>query len=171
MNPKEPFYYEEIQKMDQWWYRLAILIGPAVIWTLFLLQVVFGIEVDKDPGTEIVLTIVWLLVGIFMPWYLLSSRLITVIASDGIYVRFKPYHFKYQRFLFSDIEKVETMTYRAIRDFGGYGIKFVKNTKIYNVKGNKAIKIFFKNGKSLVIGTQVPDQLDASIRNVFRPKM
>jgi len=72
-----------------------------------------------------------------------------------------------KRYLISDIETCESVTYRPIRDYGGWGIRysFTKRSWAYNITGNKGVEIKFKGGRKLLIGSQRADELAAAICN------
>ena len=55
--------------------------------------------------------------------------MITEIRGDGLYVRFI-------LFGFNETESAEATKYRPIRDFGGWGIRYGRTGKAYNVSSN-----------------------------------
>jgi hypothetical protein len=57
------------------------------------------------------------------------------------------------------IEKYEVITYDPILDYGGWGIKYNRHGKAYNVSGNKGLQLYLKNGKRILIGTQKESEL------------
>lgn len=93
--------------------------------------------------------------GLIVIVLFLFVRMDTVLKKDGIYVRFFPFHQNYRKYLWKEIAKVSVREYNPIRDFGGWGMReelFGKG-KAYNVAGNKGIQLVFKDGSTLLIGT------------------
>jgi hypothetical protein len=54
---------------------------------------------------------------------------------------------------------MEVITYRPIIDYGGWGVRFGRKGMAYNVSGNIGLLISRKNGKTILIGTQKPDEM------------
>jgi hypothetical protein len=95
--------------------------------------------------------------------WLLSMTLITEVRPEGLYVRFKmlwpertiPYY---------QIVKAEAQTYRPILDYGGWGVRGIAPVKAFNVSGNRGVLLSLTSGQTLMIGSQRPDQLAASLQ-------
>ncbi len=47
--------------------------------------------------------------------------------------------------------------YSALKDYGGYGVRYGKNAKAYNVTGNKGIQIELIDGKRILFGSHHPE--------------
>ncbi|TDS57530.1 hypothetical protein [Myroides indicus] len=61
-------------------------------------------------------------------------------------------------FSFSEIETYKIINYGFV---DGWGIRFtMKYRTVYNIKGNKGLFIKLKNGKTFVIGTQKPKEIN-----------
>ena len=86
--------------------------------------------------------------------FFLYIELRTEIDERGIRVRLRP--IAKNVFLWEQIEKVEPVTY----GFVGYGLRFsFKYGTVYNIKGNKGIAVYLKDGGRFVIGTQRPEEI------------
>lgn len=59
----------------------------------------------------------------------------------------------------SEIAAAEAVTYRPLRDFGGWGLRYGALGKIYNAKGNEAVRLTFTSGRILHIGSQRAEEL------------
>lgn len=46
-------------------------------------------------------------------------------------------------------------------EYGGWGVRFGKGGKAFNVSGNRGLKLYLKSGRSLLIGTQKDKELIA----------
>jgi hypothetical protein len=87
-------------------------------------------------------------------WLFYRLKLITEVRDDGVYVRFFPWRAKL--IPFRDINRCEVRTYRPIREYGGWGIRYGRNGKAYNVSGDRGVQLEFIKGCSLLIGSQQP---------------
>lgn len=63
------------------------------------------------------------------------------------------------------IERVEATTYRALREFGGWGIRLGRRGWIWNVLGDggRAVELTLKEGRPLLLSARDPAALVAAI--------
>ena len=138
--------FQEEQSFDQIWVwallgiELVVMLVPLILtgqpwWTLIL-----------SVGV-MVLTMV----------LLASFKLYTRIDSSGVHYRMKPFHFKEQTIIWDDIDQIFVRKYSPILEYGGWGIRFGRNGKAFNMRGNYGIQIVKKDGKRILIGTQNPE--------------
>lgn len=163
---KRNVYFFERQHFRQWW-LWAIMVGLNLLFIGgFILQIIFNKPFGNNPMSDaglIITTGIFLLLSI----YLLSGSLKTFINSDGVYIRFSPFHVRYKFYDWRDIDSVQIRRYNPLREFGGWGIRFGKHgTKAYNVSGKIGVEFFFKNGKSVLIGTNQPDYLKTVLKQL-----
>ena len=62
-------------------------------------------------------------------------------------------------FPFHSIQKVEAVTYSPIMEYGGWGLRYGRKGKAYNVSGNKAVFLTLCNEKNVLIGSQKHGEL------------
>ncbi|MFC7356950.1 hypothetical protein ACFQO1_04580 [Jejudonia soesokkakensis] len=143
----------EIQRFDQWWFRL--IMGAVLLVTV--IPIILSYEtLAKDP------TSLWLAIGtsIFtlLLFILLSFwlKLETKIDEQGIYYGFWPFHLKLKQVPWREIEKCYVRKYNPLTEYGGWGYRtgFGKKSGAMNVKGNIGIQIELSNHKKLLLGTQ-----------------
>ncbi len=148
--------FKETQRFTQWWLWL-ILIGTwgSIIYAF----------VQEPPQTNVAYWVTGL-IAIGLPILFWQMRLTTRVSSDGIRVRFVPFHFKEQFYPWDSIESAQVRTYSPLREYGGWGIKYGFNGqgKVYNVSGNQGLQLIFKSGEKLLIGTKKPDEIQAAVR-------
>ena len=148
--------FKETQRFTQWWLWL-ILIGTwgSIIYAF----------VQEPPQTNVAYWVTGL-IAIGLPILFWQMRLTTRVSSDGIRVRFVPFHFKEQFYPWDSIESAQVRTYSPLREYGGWGIKYGFNGqgKVYNVSGNHGLQLIFKSGEKLLIGTQKPEEIQAAVR-------
>ena len=54
---------------------------------------------------------------------------------------------------FDSVRKAETWTYSPLKDYGGWGIRYGRNEKAYNVSGNKGVMLTLTDEQNLMIGS------------------
>ncbi len=99
-----------------------------------------------------------------------STTLKTSIDKNGIEYRFFPLHFKTQRINWNSVEKYEVIRYHPIRDYGGWGIRYGRKGKAYNVSGDRGLQLHLNNGKNILIGTQKEKGLKEFLIELFNLK-
>ena len=150
--------FREIQRFKQWWIWILVLIGPVFSWYGAYQQLILKKPFGNNPTSDTGMFIIFIVVGILFPLFFLSIKLITEVRFDGVYMKYFPFHLSFRKITSPHEVKVyESHTYSAIKDYGGYGIRFGKKGKAYNVSGNRGIQFELLNGKKILIGTQKPE--------------
>jgi hypothetical protein len=100
--------------------------------------------------------------------FFLSITLETKINEEGISVRFFPIQLNSKFFFWNEIEKVEVVRYNPILEYGGWGYRGLNYSRkrAINISGNKGIKIYFKDGKLLLIGTQKKEEVEKILTKI-----
>jgi len=161
--------FREVQGFRQWW--LWVLLPATALGTIGLFgygiytQIIegnpWGDRPMSDAGlltTAIATTI--LVAGVAA--LILSARLTTEVRSDGLHIRFFP--LKWKAINFDTIASYEARTYRAIRDYGGYGIRWGRAGKAYIVGGNEGLQLMLNDGRKILIGSRRAGELEAAMR-------
>ncbi len=158
--------YQEIQRFNRTWIWLGLIPSAIAIAGLFGIgiykQLVKGQKFGDHPMSDTALVIVFISVmALFILVALLFgfAKLVTRIDKNGISFKFFPFHFKFQRMNWEQIENCEVITYHPIRDYGGWGIKSNATGKAYSVSGDKGLQIYLKTGKIVLIGTRNEKEL------------
>ena len=151
----------EEQRFRQWWIY-------SVIGILFMGMI---LALITNPSDEEKITS--LLIGLFilsLVIVLISIlRLHTRIDNAGITTRFSPFPKSKKHFPWSEIEKCYIRKYSATLEYGGRGLRILKNKKAYSVAGKYGIQIVINNGRHFFIGTQKP--MDATnVVNYYKNK-
>ena len=155
----EKTYFTEEQQFTQVWIWILVGVSSAAA----LLPIFFT---DLDIGTKIILVC-----AAALPLVLFSSmKLKTTVTNEGIYYRFYPFQQKDRHIPWADIDLVYSRTYKPIREYGGWGIRYGirKVGKAYNVSGNQGLQIIFTNGKKLLIGTQRPEEIEVAVMEAMK---
>ena len=169
MNLNQQIHYKEVQRPNQIWIW-AIVLGIAILmWIGFIRQVVMGIPFGSHPGSDMEVIILWIIFGIAFPIVMLGwLRLITEVRDDGVYVRFVPFHLTPRVFLYKDITHYESLNYRPLRRFGGWGIRWnFSGEKAYSISGKQGV-LMEVNGDKVLIGSREPKRLVEVMDRVSR---
>ena len=156
--------FTESQRFRQWWLWAIVIPGPVFLIWATIAELFRTASEGGGIGTVFVLALFTLLFGIVLPAFLFRAGLETEVYEDVVRVRFIPIHRNWQSFEFISIDAVEAKTYRPIRDYGGWGIRYGGPGKAYNVSGNHGVLLDLADGTTLMIGSQRPEELAAAIR-------
>jgi hypothetical protein len=165
-NQRGSFY--EVQGFRNTWVLALVLPISLFLIVLFgygmIKQLILGHPWGSRPLSDTALAIIgplFILFGIGLTCLFYSCQLITEVREDGLYVRFFP--LTHHRIPFEDIAHFEVRTYSPIREFGGWGIRYGKGGKAYNVSGNRGVQLELSNGKRLLIGSGPAEELARAI--------
>lgn len=149
------------------WFRLPFALSiPILVSIVVFLKGIIGLKQDSPELIWIAWAAVLLIIfSIVISIVLIIVKLETEVRSDGLYVRFSPFHTDYKKFTSDSISEYYICRYKPLREYGGRGIRFGKNGKAYNMSGNKGVQLVLKNGRRLLIGSQKPQELAEAINS------
>jgi hypothetical protein len=98
------------------------------------------------------------------------AALYTEIREDGLYVRFAPFHRRAQRIAWEDIRAWQVVRYRPVLEYGGWGLRYGRGGKAYNVSGNVGLRLTLAGGEGLLIGTRRGAELEEALASVIPGK-
>jgi hypothetical protein len=155
--------FKEEQRYDQWWFWLMVLAAFAVavgpVWYGLIYQVNTGQPWGDEPSSNgelaLIASLVTLLMGVLL-FLFKTMRLQVEILEDEIRFRYPPLIRKWRSISREAIEKYEVGKYRHIKAYGGWGIRYGlgKQGKSFTVIGRTGLKLFLKNGKVILLGSQ-----------------
>jgi hypothetical protein len=159
----------EVQQFRQRWLWVPLLLISLMIIGLFgygmVQQLLFGQPWGDHPlsntGLLIVGPLTFLLTGGLI-YLFYQIQLITEVRADCLYLRFAP--FTSQKIPFNEIKGCAVRTYSPIREYGGWGIRYGRRGKAYNISGNRGVELEFIQGSPLLIGSQKPEALAEAIK-------
>jgi hypothetical protein len=155
--------FRETQKFRQpllW----VVLIAISLITILVaVVQSGFGIPVGNNPAPDNVLIIIVLVFGMVLPLFFYLLAFTVEIKIDGIYYRFYPIQLSYRHIDWNELRCAESVTYRPLAEYGGWGIRYGRNGMAYNVSGSKGVRLIKKDEKQLLLGSQHADELAMAI--------
>jgi hypothetical protein len=168
-NPDSNVIFREVQYFRQWW--IWLISGITVAEVVVVMTVAILLPAMKEHPGHIGSSTIALFAAavgtaaLFMV-LLLASHLITEVRSDGLYIKFWPFHLSYRKIPLEDAQKIESVTYDPLGDYGGWGLRGGRAKRAYNVMGNRGVKITYHDGHSTLIGSQEADELLGCIREI-----
>jgi hypothetical protein len=162
--------FHEVQKFRQTWLWIILLLFclPAVAIPAYAMirQLIIGEPWGNRPMSSTGLLVTGLLSILSCAMLTLLFRtlqLVTEVRRDGLFIRFYPFHRSFRQVPLERVVRHTVVTYKPLRNYGGYGIRYGLSGKAYNVSGNRGVRLEFSDGKHLLIGSQRPEELDAAI--------
>jgi hypothetical protein len=163
--------FSERQKFKLWWLLLILLsINGLFIFGIYT-QVILGQQFGDKPMSNAGLLTITALFS--LPTILIfTSRLDTIIKSDGIYVRFFPFHLSFKHYTWDSLTKSFVRTYSPLTEYGGWGLRvgFFGQGNALNVSGHEGLQLEFNDHKKLLIGTNKPAELTEILNKIGQLK-
>jgi hypothetical protein len=166
--------FREEQRFRQLWIWLLLvftaLLGVWIFGYGMVQQMIFRKPWGNEPMSDTMLIIVAIAYFLFsggLIWLFCAAKLVTEVRSDGLYIRFYAFHRSFHKIPLENVARFEARTYKPILEYGGWGVRWTMKGKAYNVSGNRGVRLDFKDGKHLLIGSQRPDELAQAIGSIF----
>ncbi len=158
--------FSEEQRIPRAWLLLFLpgTGGSALVgWGVYqqvVLHRPFGTKPLSDAG---LLAIFLLSAGVISGgiWLIGSMKLTTAVEPGWLHVTYRP--FVNRRIALTDIMRWEACTYRALRDYGGWGIRWGLGGQCYNARGNRGVQLVLAGGKRLLIGSQRAEEFASAL--------
>ena len=157
-NSTYPLYRETQYFRQVWLWALVLFISLLSLYGAFQ-QLILGTPFGNNPAPDSVTVVLAIIFGIVLPLFMYTMNLTTEVHSDGLYIRYFPFHLSFHRIAAEEIQRYEVCTYSPIKDYGGWGIRFGRKGKAYNVSGNRGVQLELSNRKHLLVGSQKPEEL------------
>lgn len=150
--------FREDQRFTQPWLWALVVVAAVAVWGLVAAQLV-GSGGDESGWAVAILAVV---VGAGLPVLLAFIRLTVQVFADRVEIRFRP--FVRRTIAFDSLVAVEAVTYRAVREYGGWGVKGWSRRKVaYNVSGDRGVLLTLVDGRTVLLGSQRAADLEAAI--------
>jgi hypothetical protein len=154
--------FREVQKHRQVWVWLIVFGAALLMWYALVQQIILGQPFGTKPGPDWMIWLFWLLIGIGLPLLFLYMKLIVEVGDDGVHIRYVP--FVSRLIPFEEIEGHEARSYKPIREYGGWGIRWWGGQRrAYNVSGDQGVELKLRSGDRIMIGSQRADALAEAI--------
>jgi len=144
-----------------------VLITPSLFSGLFILDILSGNNAGDSMYSNPLLLLVIIAVSAAPIFLIYFVKLETEVRDEGLFIKFRPFHRRWVALPFSDILEANPITYKPIRDYGGWGIRYGPEGKAYNVSGNKGVLLKFDKGPNILIGSTNHQVLWSSITDML----
>jgi len=154
--------FREVQRWRNVWWVMALVLGLAALqWWIFFVQIIRGVPVGNNPGSDTLVVIIWLIFGIGFPAFFLWLHMVVEVIPGAVIICYRP--FANRRIPAEQIIRVEPLTYKPMREFAGWGIRGWGGRIAYNVSGNIGVELTLVDGRRVLIGSQRADELAVAI--------
>jgi hypothetical protein len=131
------------------WFWIAMFCGPALIVGYGLYRQVWL----NQPFVSGALLWPAFAVAVVVAVWLWRLKLVTEVRDDGLFICFV-WLWPERTIPWDQIRSVETRTYRPIRDFGGYGVRWAARGIVYHARGNQGARLVLASGERVLVGSQ-----------------
>jgi hypothetical protein len=156
----ENIIFSETQRFRQWWLML-ILIGSDIGFAVAIFFTVTAKDFDANDISQFLPLVIGMMAVNLVTAFVIILRLETKISDEGIEVRMFPFAVK--RYSWDKISKCFVRTYSPLTEFGGWGIRGRSDNRALNVSGSEGLQLKFKDGNSLLIGTQKGEEIKQAL--------
>ena len=160
--------FQEIQRFRQPWVWLGLVpavLLPALIFSYGMVQQLVWEEPWGGAGTTnafLILVGGLVVVGaIAIVSLLAATRLRVTVDGERLSVSLPP--LSARTVDLKDIAGHAPVHYQPLRAHGGRGKRRIPNGWAYTVCGTDGVEVTLTNGERIVIGSQVPDELDRAL--------
>jgi hypothetical protein len=145
-------HFREVQQFRQPWLWIPLLVGvPFFIWLIVR-------QAGSTPGVLVGPCVYLAIVALFF-----LAKLVTEVDDTEVRTRFV-FLFGKKQIPFAQIAAAEAVTYRPIREYGGWGLRRGANGWAFNVSGNRGVLLKLRAGGTFLIGSQRAEELEQAIR-------
>ncbi|MBE0481658.1 MAG: hypothetical protein IBX68_11860 [Dehalococcoidia bacterium] len=151
--------YREVQRFRQVW-LWAVVLSVAILSLYFLAE-----QVLSQPAPDTPFVVIAVIFGLGFPLLFYSLNLTVMVFPDGVHFRFFPLQWSYRRIPLDEVESCEARTYSPLKEYGGWGIRYGRKGKAYNVSGNRGVQLVLSSGERILLGSRTPEDLALAINS------
>lgn len=169
VQPAEPPLFVEEQFARQWWLWLLVINFALWVWVGFWIQIVQGRPAGSRPAPDWVWWLLAVVLGIGLPYLLYVARLRVEVRRDLLFLGFVTPLFPLLRvpIALEKIVSAEAVTYRPLRDYGGWGIRVGSKGLAYTVSGNRGVLLKMREGRDVLIGSNEPERFALALQQAL----
>lgn len=153
--------FREVQHFRLWFVVLVLAAVVGLQWWAFIQQIILGRPFGNNPGSDALVWVFWVVFGILFPIGFALLRLETRVEPGLLRVRLVP--FGGVHIPLGEIVQAEVVTYRPVRDFGGWGLRWSAKGRALNAYGSRGVQLVLADGKRILVGSQRPEELVSAL--------
>ncbi len=96
-----------------------------------------------------------------------TLRMRTTVTAEGVTIRYGILNTT--RVPIRDIARAESVVYRPVRDYGGWGIRGFGRRRALNARGDRGVLLVRTDGATLLVGSQRPREFLAALARAGVP--
>jgi hypothetical protein len=158
--------FRETQQVREMWVIALVVVIALGPWIALLRTITSGGPNVRSRLPSVGFLVIFLVFGVALPSMLFSMNLITEVRTDGVCLKYVPFHRTFRCFAYSEIATINVRTYRPVAEYGGWGLRSGRAGRAYNVSGDQGLQIVMKTGDRILIGTQQPEALMRTVASV-----
>jgi hypothetical protein len=152
----EKVLYVETQRFRQTW------IWVLLVFSMLIPCLLIGAQLAVERDTGLVVIFVGVLALGLLPLALFAlMKLVVRLEGGRLSIRFVPFLRKH--YPLQDVARWEVCDFRPLADYGGWGIRWGRGGWAYTVSGNRGVQLEFRDGRTLLVGSQRPEELAAAL--------
>jgi len=168
MRDDRESWFHETQGLRTWHVRIVLALPPGALVFMSVRQMVFHRPWGHPPmsnGDLLFLTV--LLLAVYVR--LITVRLVTDVRSGALTVGLRGL-WRRRRIPLGEIRTAAAVEYDPVGEYGGYGIRSGPRGAAYIASGRRAVQLELRDGQKLLVGSQRPEELAATILQRKRQK-
>lgn len=161
--------FREVQRFRQPALVAFVAIAAALQWALVTYYLVLGRSFGGESPTVPAVLVPWALLGVGLPVVLWRLELVTEVGPDELRVTFGPTPAR--AIPGSAIAGFRVVTYRPLREFGGFGARWASGgRRAYTAGGRRGVEVDLVGSEQVVLGSRRPEELEAAIDALVSPR-
>ncbi len=160
--------FHEVQRFKSPFIRYSMAFMTLSFIVLFgngaIQQIVYGKPWGTQPLSDITLITTGAIIFFFMialDFFFFCLHLTVTVKGDGLHINLFP--LAKRTISFEEIKGSCPVTYNAIKEYGGWGIKNFAGKKTYTLSGNQGIELQLVDNTVILVGSQHPHKLHECI--------
>lgn len=170
-NPKEdkPIFVER-QRFTNWilWMGLISMAVASWFWFISMILEMTNPSLVPSMSPPWLVLLVWLAVGISLPFIIYLMRFDLRIENDHIIYRYFPFQKKYQRLPIKNVSNYKIVRYDPLGDYGGWGIRKRKHNIGFITPSDRGVIVLVDQSTHITFGSEKPKDLYLAINQVHR---
>lgn len=123
-----------------------------------------GLDSDLPEAARIPFAVGILAFGLGMRWVV--GGMTVRVDDTGLFIHLGKVPLLHRRVSFEDIEGLDVVRYRPLKEFGGWGIRGWGKKTAWTTRGDQAVRLYLTKDRLLYVGSDVPYRLAERIRTI-----
>ncbi len=169
-----PLFREE-QRIAQRLLLTVLVIDTLVIWGIIAFALYREVAMGQRWAqlsmlSPLALTAIAIafLVPLVLLILMMQLRVVTEVHRDGLTIRLLPFNRRPYTMPLDQVTHIERTTFDAMREYGGWGVRGTDADRAVIGGGNQGVRLTFRDGRRLLIGSRRPDDLMTALQRVIR---